>query len=114
MKNNFTALLLAYTRDKKKEKYIWYPYITEKEIPLLREEIEDEKNYDYQNPGITVYNLSGQAHRQDYDNWKNALINKTQTFKRKEIIFNEGNIKELEPKGYIIYIKETNHNIDNS
>lgn len=90
-----------------KERYVWYPNI----LNFERMEKETEKLKQTPMCGyLNTYNLNGIGHIDDYEAWKRALTNRTQTFKREGFVFNDININALEQKGYIVWIKTEKQN----
>ena len=97
------ALVLAETFGKHAEKYTWYPRASKSEIQKIQEELRGtDACY---KASVTIYCLEGDGHKPDFDRWKDALQNRSQTFQRKGFLFHNDNIEKLEPKGFIIFAR---------
>lgn len=83
------------------EKYIWYPNISEQRIMEKRKMIEQASPNVY----VTIYNIEGAGHFDDFKHWKDSMTNRTMTFKRNGFVFFDENIKQLTPTGYIIFVR---------
>ena len=85
------------------EKYIWYPNISSQKI------LEEQERLEKSLPNVhtTIYNIGDEDHLEDYHHWKNALKNRAMTFKRSDFVFNSENIRQLQPTGFIVLIRQS-------
>lgn len=84
------------------EAYYWRPDIRDaetmkKECSRL-EEFPNVKSVNY-------YNMEGDAHLEDYNNWSYALYNRKMVFKNQDFIMHFGNINQFAPIGYIVLVR---------
>lgn len=84
------------------EKYIYYPNISSQKLSEEQEKLEKSLS----NTRITIYNIGDEDHLEDYRHWKKALENRTMTFKRSGFVFNSENIRQLQPTGFIVLIRQ--------
>jgi len=83
------------------ERYIWYPDIHNQEEMLKEKQVLETVS----DARITIYSLEGARHLEDFNHWKDALLNKTMVFKKAGFVFDDENIKSLSPTGYIALIR---------
>lgn len=102
------GILLAHKTGERTEEYRWFPTAHAEDIPDIGRSITGSDDYTYFNHGQRYINnyCVDTDHMWDFDIWKNALVNRTQTFKRNDIILEDENIKRFYPGGYIVMIKD--------
>lgn len=89
------------------KQFIWFPEATPETITPIRKKIAADigKGADF-TLNVKVYNLSEYSHYVDYYRWKEALETRTMTFSKCEYIIYAENVAKMEPKGYIVYVKD--------
>ncbi len=87
------------------EEYYWLPNKTAADIKIIEKEIETKNPNKY----FTCSYCIDENHVWDFERWKDALVNKTQTFKKagnyRDFVFYENNINKLNAKGFILMVR---------
>lgn len=59
------------------ERYVWYPDIHSQEEMLKERQVLEGTSSDIR---ATIYSFEGTRHLEDFNRWKDALINRTMVF----------------------------------